>query len=83
MSPSMGTRGGSPEVMCASEAPDLWAKVSSSVIFMRVSGPSTCLGFTRLGRALFPLPSEVRDNTQHPLDQHDLAAVVHLVLFHR
>jgi hypothetical protein len=45
--------------------------------------PSTCLGFSRLGHARFPLPSEVRDNTQHPLDQHDLATVMHLVLFHR
>ena len=45
--------------------------------------PLTCLSFSRLGHARFPLSSEVRDNTQHPLDQHDLAAVMHLVLLHR
>ena len=45
--------------------------------------PLTCLGFSRLGHARFSLSSEVRDNTQHPLDQHDLAAVMHLVLLHR
>ena len=47
------------------------------------AAPSTCLGFSRLGHARLPLPGEVRDNTQQPLDQHDLAAVMHLVLLHR
>jgi len=43
----------------------------------------TCRSLSSLGRARFPLPREVRDDTQHALDQHDLAAVMHLVLFHR
>ena len=45
--------------------------------------PLTRLGFSRLGHARFSLSSEVRDNTQHALDQHDLAAVMHLVLLYR
>ena len=44
---------------------------------------SAARGLSRLGHTRFPLTSEVRDNAEHPLDQHDLAAVMHLVLFHR
>jgi hypothetical protein len=28
------------------------------------------------------VPRQVRHNPQHPFDQHDLSAVMHLVLFH-
>jgi hypothetical protein len=48
-----------------------------------ITPPSARLSFFRLGGASLPLSSEMRDNTQHALDQHELAAVMHLVLFHR
>ncbi len=47
-------------------------------------GTSALLGLCfRLRHPRLPLPRQVRHNAEHPLDQHDLSAVMHLVLLDR
>src|SRR6266571_3127436 len=59
----------------------LSARRNASVFFVN-GDPTLRADLPRGGEALLHLPREMRDDADHPLDEHQLPAMVHLVLFH-